>query len=29
VDVLGAENVGVDLTPDLKREGAEDLGVNL
>jgi hypothetical protein len=23
------ENVGVDLTPDLEREGAEELGVGL
>jgi hypothetical protein len=25
----GVENVGVDLTPDLEREGAEELGVDL
>jgi hypothetical protein len=23
------ENLGVDLTPDLEREGAEELGVDL
>ena len=26
---VGVENVGVDLTPDLEREGAEELGVDL
>ena len=26
---IGVENVGVDLTPDLEREGAEELGVDL
>lgn len=26
---VGAENVAVDLTPDLEREGAEELGVDL
>jgi hypothetical protein len=26
---VGVENVGVDLTPDLEREGAQELGVDL
>ena len=26
---VGVENVGVDLTPDLEREGAKELGVDL
>ena len=26
---VGVENVGVDLTPDLEREGTEELGVDL
>ena len=26
---VGVENVCVDLTPDLEREGAEELGVDL
>jgi hypothetical protein len=26
---VGVENVGVDMTPDLEREGAEELAVGL
>lgn len=26
---VGVENLGVDLTPDLEREGVEELGVDL
>lgn len=26
---IGVENVGVDLMPNLKREGAKELGVSL
>ncbi len=26
---VGVENLGVDLTPDLEREGAEELGMGL